>query len=224
MMALLFIAIPFLFAEECANIPINFEKQRNTKVYYQAALEYANYKMRNVSRIIEGIISLQDYNTKLAASHYGHPGYATLTFIYDKALDALILKSAGKQKEAEQILDYFVSRLNIPIGEVIANRDTNGVYGIVKTFKSIKVLVNAVDISSTTRQGKGELKFCTTPCPASFMIYSLLWVNCEKYKDAAINLGEALLLMQDSSGGIRDGDRSPDKVHTEPHIGVYAAF
>ena len=184
-----------------------------------------------VENAIAGILCLRNAHTKIAPSHWGHPGYARLSFLYDAAIQALIFKACGYQNEAEEILDYFAARLRIPLSDICKKVDTNGVYGILKLFKSPrsaskvnKALVNALDITSLKHKGQGRLEFWTTPGPTSFLIFALLQVNAEKYKDCAVTLGEVLLAMQDRRGGIVDGDRSPDKVHTEPHIDGYAAF
>jgi len=183
------------------------------------------------NKIIEGILSLRDRRTNLVPSHFGHPGYAKLGFLYDEATAALILKACGRQKEAEDILDYFAARLAISDREVSERFDTNFVYGILKVFASnnssgsfSKSFVNAFDVSSIRSQGKSLLEIWTTPGPTSFMIYAFLKVNREKYKDKAIMLGKVLLAMQKPDGGIEDGDRAPNRVHTEPHVDAAAVF
>jgi hypothetical protein len=188
-------------------------------------------KILDMPGITNSIVVARNADTDLSPSHLGHPGYENLAFLYDKAVDALVLKAAGSQKEAEDVLDYFAARLFIPRDEVKARADTNEVYGIMKLFKykgsgrrPVKAVINALDITSLKRQGKGELEFHTTPGPTSFMIFAMLIVNPEKYKFYAITLGEVLLAMQDRDGGIRDGDRAPDKIHTEPHVDGCAAL
>jgi len=51
-----------------------------------------------------------------------------------------------------------------------------------------------------------------------------LQVNPEKYLPYAVLVAEGLLKMQDPSGGIRDGNRNPNRVNTEPHMSCYAFF
>jgi len=179
----------------------------------------------------EAIIALRNPHTKLSPSHWGHPGYENLAFLYDKAIDALILNALGYAQEAQDILDYFAARLRIPIQEIRLRADINGVYGILKLYRAgeqarveTKALLNAFDITSVRKQGKGSLEFCTTPGPISFLIFAMLGVDSDKYRLEASTLGEVLLAMQDEEGGVRDGDRDFDKIHTEPHIDAYAAF
>ncbi|MBP7056441.1 MAG: AGE family epimerase/isomerase [Candidatus Omnitrophica bacterium] len=182
----------------------------------------------DIEGIASAIINTRNPDTKLSPSHWGHPGYENLAFLYDKTVDALILKAAGRQKEAEEILDYIVGRFEIPVKEVAEGSDTNSIYGILKIIRSgdrvLKSPINSIDISSKKKQGSGVLEFWTTPGPLSFLIFALLQVDENKYKDAAVELGEVLSSMQDGAGGIRDGDRAPGKVHTEPHMDGYGAF
>ncbi|MEI8349259.1 MAG: hypothetical protein WCI77_03805 [Candidatus Omnitrophota bacterium] len=184
--------------------------------------------VRDIQRTIA---VLSNTHTHLSPSHVGHPGYGDLAFLYDKAVDALVLKAGGYQKEAQAILDYFAARLKIPFEEIRMHADTNDTYGIIKIFSPFsasgmptKALMNALDITSNRRQGKATLEFFTTPGPTSFLIFAFLQVNPDIYKNEALLLGEVLLAMQNADGGIRDGDRSPEKVHTEPHMDSYAAF
>lgn len=182
----------------------------------------------DIDGMVNAIINTRNPDTKLSASHWGHPGYENLAFLYDKAVDALALKAAGHQKEAEDILDYINGRLSIPLSEAVRGADTNNIYGIIKLLNSdgkiLKSPINSINISSNRRQGSGVLEFWTTPGPLAFLIFSMLAVNEEKYKETSIQLGEALASMQDSSGGVRDGDRAIDKVHTEPHMDAFSAF
>jgi hypothetical protein len=179
--------------------------------------------------VCAGTPALKNPKTGLSPSHWGHPGYQNLAFLYEKAVDVLILKACGRKRQAEEILDYFSERLRIPLDEIIRRSDANKVYGILKIFESEdtgpkKALLNALDITSTRRQGKGMLEYWTTPGPLSFVIFAMLAVNPEKYKQDVLVLGETLLAMQRSDGGIGDGDRIPDRIHTEPHMDAYAAF
>jgi tetratricopeptide (TPR) repeat protein len=184
----------------------------------------------SVNDVVNGLVNMENPDTKLAPSHFAHPGYENLAFLYDKTVDAIFLKIAGHQDKAEEILDYFAGCLRIPIDEVYQNLDTNRVYGIVKIFKNkitgqkVKTLINSIDVSSKRKQGKGILEFWTTPGPMAFLVFAFLQVNPEKYKKDAIAIGDVLLSMQAEDGGITDGDRSPDRVHTEPHMDGYAAF
>jgi hypothetical protein len=217
----------------------------SSKPYSKKALIKENYLLRNkfaleaeeernksitIDDIVQGLLNIKNKDTKLSPSHFAHPGYENLAFLYDKAVDAIFLNAAGYKKEAEDILDYFAGCLRIPMDEVHANLDTNRVYGIVKIFKNknnnkqVKTLINSIDVSSSRKQGRGILEFWTTPGPMSFLVFAFLNVNPEKYKDDAIAIGEVLLAMQAEDGGITDGDRSPDRVHTEPHMDGYAAF
>ena len=53
----------------------------------------------DVEGIASAIINTRNPDTKLSPSHWGHPGYENLAFLYDETVDALILKAAGRQKE-----------------------------------------------------------------------------------------------------------------------------
>lgn len=173
------------------------------------------------------IKKLSDRKTGIAPSHYGHPGYESLSFLYDITVNAMILKVAGQQKDAEKVMDYFSSRLNIPVEEVVQKQDSNKIYGILKVFKpKTKTVgfVNSINLNSDHDQGRGELEFLTTPGPVSFMIMAFLQVNSAKYLSVAEKLGETMLAMQREDGAIFDGDRFSQKVHTEPHVDAANAF
>jgi len=185
----------------------------------------------NVDGIVSSVLALRNPATNLSPSHFGHPGYDDLTFLYDQAVAAIVLKAAGYDKDAENILDYFAFRLNLPTEEVVNRLDTNGIYGLLKLVNkngpergSLKTIINSININSTRRQGRGQLEFWTTPGPLAFLIFAFLYTNSTKYMDEAVALGEVLLTMQRDDGGIIDGDRSPDKVHTEPHVDAACAF
>jgi tetratricopeptide (TPR) repeat protein len=223
-----FSTLLFLFFG-CINPFICFAESIKDEKSAQSFL--SSVKEFDTQSIIETISALQNTPTRLCPSHISHPGYDSLTFIYDSAVNALILKLGGYQSQAEEILNYFSYRLRLPDNEVKNRADTNGVYGILKLFKPInssqqpvRSLVNAVDISCCRRQGRGYLEFCTTPGPTAFLIFAMLQVNTKKYYTDALILGEALLAMQDSEGGVHDGDRAPDRIHTEPHVDAYSAF
>ena len=181
--------------------------------------------------IVRSLLKTMSPYTGLIPSHYGHPGYEGLSFLYDISVSALVLYAAGYQKESEAILDYFAKRLDVPIKDIESSADTNGIFGIMKVMQyggpgspKTRALVNAIDINSVTSQGKGLLEFYTTPGPMAFLIFALLQVNTEKYRKYALELGDAVLSMQDKEGGIRDGDRARDRVHTEPNMDCMAAF
>lgn len=175
----------------------------------------------------QSIIRLADPGTGLSPSLYGHPGFENLTFIYDAAVMAMILKAAGNQGEAERIIDYFTQRLHIPRNEIVNNSDANKTYGILKLFGKDSPalgLINAVDRTSIRKQGKGELEYLTTPGPTAFLIMAMLQVNKAKYLYDAVILGETLLAMQRPDGAVSDGDRTPGRVHTEPHADTVDVF
>lgn len=209
---------------------------RVSKIEEDAAIKYKQEKkekkvqLLDVKNIIKGILKLRNNQTKLCPSHWRSPGYKTLGFLYDQAVIALILKACGYQEEAEEILDYFVRRLDMPTDKLVEYADTNGIYGILKVFKSrsserkVKSIVNAFDVTSIKPQGRAELEFWTTPGPLSFLIFAMLNVNSEKYKYASVKIGNVLIAMQKEDGGIQDGDRAPEKVHTEPHVDAFSAF
>ena len=185
-------------------------------------------RARMINEIALGIINLGDEQTGLAPSHVGHPGFEKLKFVYDAAVDALVLKAAGKQKDAEKILDYFADRLAIPIEEVAPYADTNGIAGILKVWKTdsfnVRGLINALDRTSTKPRGQGMLEYYSTPGPMSFIVMGFLNVNKERYLPVAVELGNALLSLQRPNGGLKDGDRSPNRVHIEPHMDSFATF
>lgn len=190
--------------------------------------DIAGEKSPDIEAIINGIINSRNPHTNLSPSHLGHPGYEHLAFLYDKTVDALILKAAGRQKEAEAILDYFVRCFNISVPKAITLADTNNIYGIIKLIKYdgkvSKSFINSINIDSERENGRGILEFWTTPGPMAFLILTMMNVNDRKYKDTAVEIGSILANMQDDRGGMRDGDRAPDRVHTEPHMDVYDAF
>ena len=173
------------------------------------------------------IKKLSDKETGIAPSHYGHPGYESLSFLYDITVNAMVLKVAGNQKAAEKIMDYFASRLDIPVDEVMNKQDSNQIFGVLKVFrpdsKSIG-FVNSIELSSKHSQGRGQLEFLTTPGPLSFLIMAFLQINSKKYLSQAIILGNTMLFMQRADGAIFDGDRFSLKVHTEPHVDAANAF
>lgn len=192
-------------------------------------LAVENFKEVTLEDAAQTIIATRDPFTKISPSHTGHPGYENVAFLYDKAVDALILNAAGHQKEARDILDYFADRLNIPLEELKFKADNNGIYGIVKLINHqsstpLIALTNAIDISSRREQGLSLLEFSTTPGPTAFMIFAFLNVDPHRYLANARQLGEVLIYMQDSEGGIRDGDRAADRVYTEPHVDAHSAF
>ncbi|MBF0570164.1 MAG: hypothetical protein HQL18_05275 [Candidatus Omnitrophica bacterium] len=180
-------------------------------------------------KVAQSILDLSDPKTGLALSHLGHPGFGDVAFLYDKAVDALVLKASGDQVDAEKILDYFAERLRIPAGEVRKYADANGVYGILKLIPSVDDpwaigLVNAVKVSSSEREGEAKVEYWSTPGPLAFMAIAFLHVNKEKYRAEALMMGEALLAMQRADGAITDGDRAPGNVNTEPHMDAFAVF
>jgi hypothetical protein len=182
-----------------------------------------------VEEIIAGLLAARHPATGLAPSHLGHPGYESVAFTYDKAVDALVLEAAGRHNEAKQILDYFARQLRAPSDAVCGLADSNGVYGVLKCYREgdgppVLGFVNALDVSSIRHRGKARLEFSTTPGPMAFVIAALLAVDTDAYRAEAVTLGETLLRMQRPDGGVVDGDRSPARVHTEPHMDAVAVF
>jgi hypothetical protein len=180
-------------------------------------------------KIAQGVISLADPGTHVAPSHLGHPGYHDAAFVYDKALDALVLHAAGADGPARALLDYFAAKLRIPLSEVIKNADANGIYGMLKLVPSLDDprgvgLLNAINCRSAEEAGQGQVEYWTTPGPLAFMVMAFLNVDRRKYLSEAITLGNALLLMQRPDGAITDGDRDARNVHTEPHMDTYSAL
>ena len=190
---------------------------------------YTHANNSKINKISNSIIRLRDPNTNLPPSHPGHPGFERVAFLYDLAVDALVLYAADKKDEAEDILDYFDQRLAIPQEEVINLADDNNIYGILKIFNYNKNkiaigTVNAVDITSTRMQGRGILEYVTTPGPVAWAILAFLHVNPEKYLPSAIKLGQLLMAMQGEDGGVRMGDKSKDTVGIEFNNDSYSAF
>ncbi|MBF0330437.1 MAG: AGE family epimerase/isomerase [Candidatus Omnitrophica bacterium] len=180
-------------------------------------------------KIAAGVMALSDARTHVAPSHLGHPGYQDAAFVYDKAVDALILHAAGRTLEAKALLDYFAQRLRIPMKDVRRNADANGIYGMLKLFPStddpkVVSLVNAVNCRSMDESGQGQVEYWTTPGPLAFMVLAFLTVDRKQYLQDAIKVGQAILAMQRADGAITDGDRDARNVHTEPHMDSYSAF
>jgi hypothetical protein len=180
-------------------------------------------------RIADGLISMTDPETHVAPSHLGHPGYQDAAFVYDKAVDALVLHAAGFDVQARALLDYFSAKIRIPLNDVRKNADANGIYGMLKLVPSLDDprgvgFVNAVNCRSMEEAGQGQVEYWTTPGPIAFMLMAFLNVDRKKYLPEAVKLGDALLLMQREDGAITDGDRDVRNVHTEPHMDTYSAF
>ncbi len=180
-------------------------------------------------KIADGLIAMTDPQTHVAPSHLGHPGYHDAAFVYDKAVDALVLHAAGAEVQAHAMLDYFSARIRIPLNEVRKNADANGIYGMLKLIPSLDDprgvgFVNAINCRSMDEAGQGQVEYWTTPGPIAFMIMAFLNVDRRQYLPDAIRLGEALLLMQRQDGAITDGDRDVRNVHTEPHMDTYSAL
>jgi hypothetical protein len=190
----------------------------------------AAWRSRQVERIVEGMLALRDPRTKLLPSHIGHPGFQKLGFLYDNVVIALALHAAGRQADAEKIMDYFTARLRINLQEIESNADTNNQYGIVKLLPARaggspqKGIINAFDYTSQEPQGQGMLEYVVSPGPTSFLVFAMFHVNAKKYRNDALRLAEILLSMQDARGGVCDGDREPGKIHTEPHMDSYSVF
>ncbi|VAW18030.1 hypothetical protein MNBD_BACTEROID05-1043, partial [hydrothermal vent metagenome] len=179
-----------------------------------------------VDQISLGIISAGDKRTGIAVSHLGFPGFETVKFTYDAAVDPLVLKASGKQQEAERRLDRYAKALRF----VKEKSNRVGIRGIVKTFErrhgpgNVRGLINAFNITSTQPQGQGQLEYIVTPGPNAFMAAAFLGVNTQKYLDVALMLGDALLSMQRPDGGVSAGDRGFENVDIEPHMDTLAVF
>ncbi|GEM_PF-1235626 len=186
------------------------------------------------SDIAQGIVALQDHQTHLPPSHWGHPDFEDLAYLYDASVAALILHAAGHQMEAEALLDYLDRRIKIPFEEVQEWADTNGIYGIMKLFDAVesdgetpvtvRVPINGLDRTSARHQGRGLGEPLSTPGPVSFVLFAMAQVNPTHYAESIQILETALRAMQAADGGVRDGDRMPDAVHTEPHVDAASAF
>ncbi len=179
-----------------------------------------------VDQISLGIMTGNNNPTGIAVSHLGFPGFESTKFTYDAAIDPLVLKASGKQKEAEEDLDFFARALRL------AKRQNSrrGIFGIVKTFEgrygpeNVRGLINALNVNSRQPQGQGSKEYKVTPGPNAFMAMSFLGVNTERYLDAAIVLGETLLSMQRSDGAVQAGYYDSQNVYIEPHMDALAVF
>ncbi|MBU0547726.1 MAG: hypothetical protein KKH57_03080, partial [Candidatus Omnitrophica bacterium] len=191
-------------------------------------------KFASVQDIAKSIRKLANAKTGIPPSHWGHPEFENLAFLYDSAVNALILYAGGDKEGAERILDYFDQKLRFSYDQVRKSADTNRIYGILKIFdaidpnrageKSVLALINAINVSSTRNRGEGQLEWYTTPGPTSFLIYAMSQINSGKYAESINNLKKVLLAMQAPDGGVRDGDRMPMQVHTEPHADAISAL
>lgn len=214
-----------------ASVPGTTPRDNDTPLHQSGATRIPKQAAAQIDDIMAGILHLRDPRTGLMPSHIGHPGYDTLGFLYDISANAILCKLTGHTDAAKKILDYFDEQLNTPTASLERIVDTNNVRGTLKLYtpirenaKPVKSIINAFDISSTYRLGAGELEFFTTPGPTSFLLFAMAATDPDRYKGSIAILAELLLAMQDADGGIRDGDRARDRVHTEPHIDAYAAL
>ncbi|VAX37325.1 hypothetical protein MNBD_UNCLBAC01-1389, partial [hydrothermal vent metagenome] len=179
-----------------------------------------------VDQISLGIISGANKQTGIAISHLSFPGFETTKFIYDAAIDPLVLKASGKQKRAEIAMDRYARALRF----AKENNNRAGILGIVKTFEgrygpnNVRGLINAINVKSTQPQGQGSKEYKVTPGPNAFMAMSFLGVNTKRYLDVALMLGELLLSMQKADGSVQAGYYDVDNIHIEPHMDAFAVF
>lgn len=179
--------------------------------------------------IVEAIDAFKDQHTRLAPSHFGHPGYQSLAFVYDKAVDAMLFKALGKEKQAKEILDYFSKKLRLPFDQIKQQADVHGAWGIVKIYpfsqqENAVGFVNALDVQSKELSGKASREYCITPGPIAFLAMAFLYVDRKEYLSDAIKMGEVLLLMQTQDGALIDGDRNEGYIYTEPHMNAFSVF
>jgi len=177
--------------------------------------------------IVQGVRSLCDTPSGLAISHYRHPSYDDISFVYDSAVAALILYYGGEQAAARRITDYFDALIKDAADKPADEYDYSGIYGGIKAAaingKYVLGIVNCLDNRIYKIPGRARLEFFVTPGPASFLIYSFLHIDKDKYLESAVCLGELLLAMKQTDGAVIDGDRSR-RFHSEPCGDVYAAF
>jgi len=183
----------------------------------------------SAQRIVQAVQEASDATvTGVPTSHVGVADYGNLAFTYDSAVMAMVLWNNGDSARAQKMLDHFADRLRRAKKVIGDKADANHVYGITKQYaahgQTTVGLINAVDTADDSPAGRSILEFFTTPGPTSFVIFSFLQVDAQRYRDVAVQLGEVLLAMQGEDGGVVDGDRAPNKVHTEPHVDAYAAF
>lgn len=185
---------------------------------------------QQISRsVMDALLDMRNSRTKMVRSHWGHPGFEKLGFLYDNCVVAMVLNSAGHKQEAEDILDYIVSKFRVPRNWVEANEDCHNLFGIVKLVRTdngalIKSVINTINIENDGIIGKGIFEYNTTPGPLSYLVYALLNVNPDKYLNDAVNLGNVLLAFQKEDGSVPDGDRNTGRVYTDTHINSHAAF
>ncbi len=180
------------------------------------------------NKIAQGLLKNANEETGLIPSHFGHPGYENIAYLYDLAHNAIELKLTGHIHEARKITDYLAARLRIPEDTVEKSKNLHGTYGIrmivdLEEYR-VKGLVNALDVRNTSTAGQGSLEYLTTPGPMAWMGLAFLHIDPKEYLTEAIQMGEGLLLMMDEKGGIRDGNRGPNNIHVEPHMDSYALF
>lgn len=157
--------------------------------------------------IANALVALGDPSTGLAPSHIGMPGFENIAFAYDKSVDAMVLNAAGKKREAHRIMDLFAGML----------RDKSGA---TKDHKGKRGFMNAIDTSN----GGVTLEYYVTPGPNAFMAMAFLNVDKDHYLPQAVQLGELLLTMQKSDGGVTLGDQLPNVVSVEPHMDAISVF
>ena len=181
-----------------------------------------------IAPIINGIVATLNPDTKLPTSHLDDRSLSNWLLTYDAAAVAIELNISGKQKEAEQILDYFVAEYNRSLEEMRKKEDKVGVYGILRNFKHpfkkgqyLTGIINGIDSSS--REGKGK-DFSIHSGATAWLIMSMLQVNYQKYLSVAESLANVLLEFQDKDGGIITNPDNPAYKAAESHMDAVAAF
>lgn len=197
--------------------------------HYLRVRDYGINRQEIARSVTEGLMEMRNPRTKMVRSHWGHPGFERLGFLYDNSVAAMVLNSAGYKQEAEDILDYIVAKYRMPKNWIEANEDCHNLFGIIKLLRAdsgarLKSVINTIDIENESVIGKGLFEYNTTPGPVSYLIFALLSVNPDKYLSDAANLGYVLLSFQRDDGAVVDGDRNRERVYTESHMDAHAAF
>ena len=186
-----------------------------------------------VDKLVKGLLAGRDPVTGLVPSHPGHPNFQNIEFLYDLAHNAEELWAAGRQSEAEKLLDYVDDRIRLSTEQVKARRSMYGVHGLRWFLESpfawangavLQGVNNALNTQSTAPEGASILEYFATPGPMAWVGMVMLQVNPSKYRKSADLLAGWLRAMQGPDGGIYDGNRGPGNVHVEPHMDAMDFF
>ncbi|MBF0330730.1 MAG: hypothetical protein HQL17_02245 [Candidatus Omnitrophica bacterium] len=158
------------------------------------------------NRVVKALKALENPNTKFVPSHVNMPGLENIAFTYDLSVEAAAYKAAGQDGPARNTMNAIVQGFS-------STRMT-------REYKGHKGFVNSVNIRTGNMGGENEV----TPGPNAWIGLVALLVDPKEYLPLAQKMGDLLLAMQGTDGGILDGDRNPDMVITEPHMDGVALF